>query len=343
MVFCTVSETYDLSTKPGKISMIGIHTPTREIIEKTYPGLCMQSKFLRIVKQDVAIACASVLPSDPLSVGFEEGQIAPQDMFNPILYKACSNDSFSTVEARLWGLRISGGTTQAITGAMADVVQDRLTGRGTEAVDEFAVYYALLADHDGWKKAHPQQGLNMRDLVPLVFDRWYDNGENAGMSSGDSSAPVEHVTGALANSPLVRGAVASRGMRGRPHPMPKFNTTYVTSVKPSDGSGSLFNGMGSGTPANYQIDVPELTPVYTACILMPPCKQNQFFYRMTVRTLLEFTEIRPITDITAFAAMVGYADTVYHSDYTNQSKAMTAKLGMVDTESADIEKIMDGA
>lgn len=329
MVFVTVSETYDLSTKPNKMSIIGIHTPTRDIIQKTYPGLCMNSKYCRIVKQDVTMACASMLPADPLQIGVEAGDIAPQDMFNPILYKAVSNDSMSTLEARLAGAGGAGGST-AISGP--SVVKDDAV---TTLADEFNTYYSLLSNRDGFRTANPQAGLTMRDLVPLVFEKYYNYGVNQNASS--DAVPIIGVNGAL-------GSINAQAMKGRPHPMPKFNTTYLTST--SSGSAVNFqridNGMSDGNPKNNNVMMPQLIPVYTACIVMPPCKLNQLFYRLVVRTTLEFTEVRPITEIMALTDQT-YAPLVYATDYAQQSKSMTSVMGMVDTKEADIEKIMEGA
>lgn len=76
-------------------------------------------------------------------------------------------------------------------------------------------------------------------------------------------------------------------------------------------------------------------------ILMPPSARTIMFYRMRVTCHLQFQEIRPIQDITTFAGLNVYATTVYHSDYTLQSKMLEQSENMVDT-SADIEKIMEG-
>ena len=105
MVFVTVSETYDLSTKVGKMALLGIHTPQSKIIRQCYPGFLMQYKYVRFASCNVTMACASMLPADPLQIGTETGQISPSDMFNPILYRAVSNDSMSTLEGRLQMLR----------------------------------------------------------------------------------------------------------------------------------------------------------------------------------------------------------------------------------------------
>ena len=99
MVFVKVRETYDLHTVRNKMSVIAIHTPDPKIIKNNFPGLLMQCKSYRPYSCDVKLACASVLPVDPLGVGLAEGDVAPEDMFNPILYSAMSNFGMSQLEA----------------------------------------------------------------------------------------------------------------------------------------------------------------------------------------------------------------------------------------------------
>ena len=76
MVFVKVSETYDLSTKIGKMGIVGIHTPDSDLITRHYGGFIQNMKFAKFVKCDVAMACASMLPADPLQIGMEAGSIA---------------------------------------------------------------------------------------------------------------------------------------------------------------------------------------------------------------------------------------------------------------------------
>lgn len=67
------------------------------------------------------------------------------------------------------------------------------------------------------------------------------------------------------------------------------------------------------------------------------------YYRMVCRVWLEFTEVRPIQDITSFFQMdTYYAPVVYHSDYVEQSKRMDETTDLVDVRNGDIQKIMEG-
>lgn len=339
MVVVTVSETFDISTKINKMSLIAVHSPTKTLIQKTYPGLAMNCKYWRIKKVDVSLIATAGLPVNPAEVGELPNQIAPQDMLNPILYKAVSNDSWNTLESRLAGLLyrpVPGSSDPSVVGNMATVENDGLLSGG-----DFGVYYTLLSNRDGFKIAHPQQGMSMKGLVPLVFEKWYSNGVNT--TPGNDASPLIYED---SDGAMRKGSTPNNSMRGRPHPMPRLNTTYLTAISPA-GSGetgvSDINGMGDGLPRNYQTEMPAVDPVMLACIILPPSARTIMYYRMVCRAYIEFSDIRPITEITSFTQMSDvYSPNVYHSDYTLQSAKMEHVTDMVDTSDADIEKIMEG-
>ena len=95
-----ISETYDLSTQVGKMGLIAVHTHSFHAISGAWGGLAKNHKFMRLVNCDITMACASMLPADPLQIGTEAGDIAPQDMFNPILFKGGSSRSGRGLHSR---------------------------------------------------------------------------------------------------------------------------------------------------------------------------------------------------------------------------------------------------
>lgn len=346
MVTVSVSETYDLSTKVNKMTLIGIHTPKKELIQKTYPGLCMNCRYFRIKSVDVTLATAQQLPLGVEQIGLDNDKIRPQDMMNPILYKATSNDSFSTLEARLHGLlwqttaSAGVGVPVPLEGNMAFAEDDNVTA----IADEHDVYYSLLSNRDGWKMSPVQNGVRMKGLVPLVFEKWYTSGEND--DTGNNGVTLPETAGSEGKLVARNGYLGS--MRGRPHPMPKINTTFVTGVLGDGNESGSFrqnNGMGDGLPRNCQCQMPDIPPVMLGCIVLPPATATSgiIYYRMVTRAYIEFTDVRPITEITSFSQMDSvYAGLVYHSDYNEQSKMMDATTDMVDVKNAEIEKIMEG-
>lgn len=351
MVTVHISETYDLHSKVGKMTLIGIHTPTRDLIKRTYPGLAMNHKFFHIDHVSVRLAAVSTLPISPDQVGLDTGDIAPEDMLNPILYKAVTNESWSTIEARLNGLRTDSANA---VGNMLDYSPDNVTGLS----DDFNVYYSLLANRTGFKIAHPQQGLSMSKLVPLVFDRYYSNGQNQNtfvdMEESEGYVmddTIEANAIAMQSSGPVQSVAPMYSIRGRPHKLPRMNTTFITSVKGTSTSGTTSDISAIGfksdnnqyLPGNAQAQMPACPPLYCGMIIMPPARRTIMFYRLVCTAQISFSGVRPIQDVANFQTLSErYGPYVYHSDYSTQSKAMSKTTDLVDVDGAEIVKIMEG-
>lgn len=332
MVSVRVTDIYDLSTQVGKIGLVAVHTPGVQTIYSLWKGLFDNYRFYRIASCDVHLACAQTLPADPLQVGTEAGTIAPQDLFNPILYKAVSNESFNTVLARLntlsdvtsagWGLStVSEGDLMAYDEDGSD---------GFTVDDMFKTYYGLLADGDGWKKAMPQSGLSMRALFPMVYQvvntfgnevMGRANYTNVPLAALDkaSSYPADDVNDSLR---LTDKASTFRGHAMRMPRLPTKSVHYVT---------------GTNTTT---VDYTQCPLTYVMCLLTPPAKQVQFYYRMRVTWTIEFEELRPLTDTMTFSQIGNVGATHYATDYADQSKLMDSKTDLVDAKDVDLEKVM---
>ena len=334
MVQVRVSETYDLSTQTGKMSLVAIHTPDLRLVRHLWGGLIQNYKYFRFVGCDVTMACASMLPADPLQIGTEAGSIAPQDMFNPILYKAVSNDSYNTLLNRIYQLVY--GTEPPIRGASVDVDNDvQITTTDSKDIT-MDVYYALLADPDGWRKAMPQAGLDMRGLYPLVFQVLSTIGAN------QVATDVGQVDGGnLYNSIDFDGGLASMQvkpfMRGPSMAMPRLPTMMI--ANPVSGADILF---ASDRTAGTSQWLANLSPCYVAAMVLPPAVLNRLYYRMKVTWTIEFSELRPTTDIMNYQSLPNVANLCYGTDYATQSQAMSVTTSSVDALNADVDKIMEG-
>ena len=330
MVFVRVSETYDLSTKVDKMGIVGIHTPNNDLITRQWKGLFTNYGKFRLVSCDVTLACASILPADPLQIGVEAGSIAPQDMFNPILYKAVSNDSMNTFLQFLYGQELSpNGTITALNkGSVIDVHDTNFKSTDVN-IDQFKMYYGILSNSDGWKKAMPQAGLQMKGLYPLVFERLSNVGYT-GFSTGDSGyAPTLDDTA----RPALQGTYA-RSLRGNAKRMPFLPTTYFV------GANSDANVDGA---ISHTMDGDRLPPCYVGLIILPPAKLNQLYYRLKVTWTVEFADVRAISDIYSWSGMALVGDIAYGTDYVQQASKMSVTTAMVDADGADVQKIMEGS
>lgn len=366
-----VSETYDLSTKPEKMGLLGIHTPNGRLVYEMWKGFFQNYRKMKFVGCDVAMACASMLPADPLQIGVEAGDIAPQDMFNPILYKAVSNDSMSNLLNKIYA---AGGVLDASTWLNKNSVSSENTPAfgysSTQDVDQFAMYYGLLSDTSGWKKAMPQAGLQMKGLVPLTFSLLATQGQpsvsgSLGISSlyypgdGDNSEDTKIIS---------RATTMGRYMRGDTRRMPSVDTMVMTYDGFSNNSEALgvypANNSGSGpvvgsnfilTPsepgrANSTLIVPNLDVpnCFVAAIVLPPAKLNRLYYRLKVTWSIEFSGPRPLTDLTNWYGLALVGTHSYGSDYLTQSPLITKgesknQQSMVDAGDMEITKVMEGS
>lgn len=349
-----VSETYDLSTKVGKMGIVGIHTPTGSLIDRMWPGLIVQHKKFRFVKCDVAMACASMLPADPLQIGVEAGDIAPQDMFNPILYKAVSNDAMSNIQSFLQGYTGSSLESQVNQGSVVDVNDASFQDSGGD-INQFDMYYALLANTDGFKKAMPQAGLSMRGLYPLVYQVVSNYGTNqstfvSGTDAG--SADLDYNDGVMyADRQLValgQNISESGGgtitypcvynLRGPPMRMPAIDCLSWTSQ-----GGQNTKIVPTSNVANITSNIGRVPPCYVGLIILPPAVLNQLYYRLKVTWTIEFTGLRSFTDVQNWSYLQYTGQVAYGSDYDTQSATMTSLTNLVDADGAEITKIMEGA
>lgn len=257
MVFVKVRETYDLHTIKNKMTVIGIHTPAANIIKDNYPGLLMQCKAYRPVKCDVKLACASVLPLDPQGVGLADGDVAPEDIFNPILYKALSNFGMSNIDKFVLSGLAGAGTNILDFDNDIDFKSD-LGAQAQTSVDQFDIYYGLLAQTHEWKHANPQSGLRMDGLVPLVYETYQTYGDNSSVIQPNNASGTPTPIRALTEG-LTGELMYPRTFRGKAHPMPMLNctATIVESVEGVNAPVGAFPAFG-GTALNFQCGIPAL-------------------------------------------------------------------------------------
>lgn len=315
-----VTETYDMKTTVGKLGVIGIHTPTGEQIRRLYPGLVKSHRFVRVLKCDVIGACASVLPADPLQVGVTAGAVAPEDMFNPILFKAVTNESFDTLVSKIYG-----STDVNLLGSV-NKTEDPFS-----AVDAFKVYYSMLASK-GWRKSMPQSGFGLKGLVPLAHTVLMNYGQVKAPSTkyvlgedGETPVPVQDMESvpSWTAASLIDTVSAGLMYRGKSVRMPKFPLHFAPEAWDA-------------------IPTINLVKTFVACIIVPPARLNEFYYRMRVTWTLRFEEVIPSTEYSNGSAMLQIADRSYARsyDYTTSKVELTNSVDSVDTVDVDIDKIM---
>ena len=283
MVTVRVTQTYDLATAVNKMGILGIHTPPETLIRRLYGGFLLNYNKFKLDRCDLACACASVQPADPLQVGIEAGEIAPADMFNPILYRTCTNDSFNTIINRVYSYS-SGQTIQSNSIITSGNV-------GSDAFPNLAnqtdVYYSLLAE-DGWRKAMPQAGFSMTNIVPLVYNVLSQYGNQHAIQVGSDSGRVNatNVSGAGLDNPALQAFI-----RGNAQPMPALPTGYGYNLADSDDTGDF----GTAHRPNEAL----IPPTWCGVIIMPPAALHILYFRISISWTITFFD--PISTTEKFA------------------------------------------
>lgn len=311
MVVVKLTETYDLVTQVGKMGIIGIHTPTANLISKVWGALTLATKKIRLVGCDVGVACASALPADPLQIGTQPGQIAPSDMFNPILYTAVTNEGFDRIITKMY----TAGNLQT-DGSVAMETWDAATNE--------KVYYAMLSQ-ERFKKAMPQAGFRITGLVPLVHEvvTTYGNGEAVDVT-GDVGAGSDSMFLRTPASETGYNTGVAKLMRGRAHPMPAIPTVGAYA---SNSSAAMSNQIALSFPKTF-----------VACILLPPMKQTNMYFRMRVTWYLEFSGVRSDLESATVATIANAGNLLYYKATTDAN--MSKSVEMADTVGTDLDTVM---
>lgn len=325
-MICSISEMYDLRTVKDKIGVIGIHTPTMDLIARSWKGLLDNHKYVRLIKCDVSIACASHQALDPLQVGTDSDQIAPQDLMNPILYRACTNDSWNVIMNKVYA---SNGTNRNSIKYFDDPFSS------TTATQQENTYYALLAS-DEWRKAMPQMGLNMTNLRPFVYqvvNTYGNEGNEAFTSTAADNLDAVQGTTVSGNPAAATSGNRPYTFRGQAMPYPAVPCTRAGSTSSNESNyATLSNGV--------------IPKSYVACILMPPSKLQVMYYRLVVRWTFEFIRPMPIYDKYSLEDVSVVGTQVYNKSYsftsakTDDIKGDVAEGHTLDTVDAPLELVL---
>lgn len=216
-------------------------------------------------------------------------------------------------------------------------------GETPVSVDQFEMYYSLLADSDGWCKAMPQAGLEMRGLYPLVYQVISNYGSNY-VDYLTSQFPTElGAQPAYGADGKVHNSIAPIQFHGPSMRMPAIDTAFVGQF---GSASSDFHPSANLTMPDIQVysgdNTSGVPPCYVGMIVLPPAKLNQLYYRLKVTWTIEFTGLRSLVDIGNWDYLQGVGAVSYGTDYADQSTKMASITNMVDTNGADIHKVMEG-
>lgn len=321
------NETYDLSTKADSLGLIAVHTPSTLALKKKFEGLFKQFKYIKFNSVSLRCACASLMPLDPLQVGLEAGQVAPQDMFNPILYTAVSNEAMGNILDRIHSFNTLNADPEASTTAGPSLNWN--DGFNVSNQNPFSVYYALLSG-ERFKTAMPQQGFEMHNVVPLAHEIVTNVAPTGTMriDGGSASESVGSLQGTYFGHRIAEEDVGTSVQP--PGSVLKVPIqTYSAGVRPLPRIPTMV-AIGSNLFA-----INEPTPVYCISAILPPAKLQRLFFRMVISWSITFEEFRSLDETMGFTDLAGVGDTFYKSDYDSQSASMTSLSDTLDVGEMD--------
>lgn len=315
MTRVSIRETYDLSTMKERMGIIAVKTPEMSLIAKQWGGLLQNHRHIKLVGMNLKMACASMLPADPLQVGTESGEIAPQDMFNPILYRTVTNDSFGTILNRVYGLNQFNGEENSLF-YDADALPNQITPNANWGEDAWKIYYSLLADERGWAKAMPQAGLRMDHVVPLVHEVASTIGNPEGYT----------VTWTKDGEGLKSRVENEQTIRGPARALPPIPTLRMTNT-----NNSIIDGTDTENFSKSAMVPTDIPNVYCAMIVLPPAKLNILYFRVIVEWVIDLIGLRSLNEIKSLAQLRDDGNAWYNSNYVfNNAKTMANKMGAKD-------------
>lgn len=292
VVRCAYTETYDLNTSIGELSILGIHTPQSPTLHRIFKGFFENYRKFKVLGCNFRMVCASQQALTPDLIGLEAGQVDPRDVLNPILFRACTGEHYNALVDEAYNyLKKVGGS-----GTTKNSSVDQILDTRQSAID---AYYALLSDND-WRKEHPQHGLTVTGLKPFVHNvvttRPFNNARYSG--NGDF---------ADADTPYARGTVVN-GF-GNNTPSPDSNTTVnsIPTVFMSDGVTEM-PWMETATIApmadaneeplvSQTIAITHIPRTYVGMVVLPPAILQRLFFRLRIVWFIEFKDFRPAYEI----------------------------------------------
>lgn len=275
-VYVDICQTVDFNTEVDKVGVVGVHTPPASLVNNVAEGLMRNFKKISFESVDVVLACVSQLDVDPLGVGFEPGQIAPQDVINPVLFKAVTGDSLNTVLNTLYGTGsdVSNGTFS----------YSKVSG-------SVNAYYRMMND-PSFRSAHPLKGMVVRGLQPMVrevvtnrpmvnaqtgYDTVLEDGASGNLYYPFGAGATNVSGGVMSALDLTRGL---QFMSGKLMHLPPQNTYAYP------------NFTETGTAA-----VNQFMKTYVGVFVLPPAIMKSLYFRLQLVWHVKFSEFRHAYDI----------------------------------------------
>lgn len=308
-IHATYQEVYDIKTNSGKVSVLGIHTPSGAVPSTMLSGFYEMYSKVKYEGCSLQLVPAARLPIDALQITLEEGEnsIDPRDILNPLLFRGCHGESINDILDTMmvpYGLTWSG---------------DSVDGHefNLDALEN--MYYQALTD-DAFLKSPISSPFRKDSLYPLVYN--VATNYQLALSNGSNI-----------NLPGVVGAP-----EGIPAHLRSPNAGlqyYENSDTPTTGNLQWFSsGMHRmdwlDTHNRVGNSVDDLTPttriprIFMGILILPPAYKTIQYFRMILTHHFSFRDFRPRSLQGDYSSVPGY----YNSMETINAEATQASAGV---------------
>lgn len=340
-IHATYTETYDLNTINGELSILGIHTPQAPALRRMFHGLMEQYRKVKILGCNFKLVCASRQELTPDLIGVGASKISARDVLNPILFKACTGEGMNVLLDQIYNPQEeeSGSNGSSIS-------EHRDTG-----ANAFGAYYSLLAD-DSFRREHPQKGITVMGLKPYVHRivstqpfKWsgiapdgveqpYITPQTSGPGSEDNFVGGFGAQSGSKNytiDPVNGNVFVSNGLTD----MPWFDTA-LSYVVTDDVDNTKVQKM-------YNL-ISKIPRVYMGVLILPPSESAvNLYYRLQIVWHIAFKDFRPAQDLMPISqaltlenstGRLGDAGSTYFNLYHTASK-LEKEYGSFDTQGVE--------
>nr|WCR62200.1 MAG: capsid protein [Smacoviridae sp.] len=307
-------EIYDLGTRAGQTTILGIHTPDDGNVYNMLSGFFDQFRKYRYKGCSVTMVPAAQLPADPLQVSFEAGALTcdPRDLLNPILFHGCHGEELNEI---LDNIYYKGSNS---TGSVHELPTNTAVAESS--------YYAALSD-PSFRKFGIQQGakVSLKPMVhPLAVTQPIEHSDSNymyayqdtiggnqttisgtvnGLKTGNitqfNTTDNEEKDGFLNARDAIKLQVAGSGVPS--------GTLYVSPTKTifSNGlkslgwlptwhfvpySGLNISGFAGSRVSEFNIETTRLPLLYMGLFILPPSYTQEMYFRLIITHYFEFKD-----------------------------------------------------
>lgn len=303
-------EIYDLGTRAGQTTILGIHTPDDGNVYNMLSGFFDQFRKYRYKGCSVTMVPAAQLPADPLQVSFEAGALTcdPRDLLNPILFHGCHGEELNEI---LDNVYYKGSNP---TGSVRELPTNTAVAESS--------YYAALSD-PSFRKFGIQQGakVSLRPMVhPLavtqpiehsdsnyVFGYNHDGSYVTGTVDGEDTGDVVGISdlagstrdGFVNLNDAVKLNVSGPGIPSGSVYVSPTKTIFSNGLKPLSwlptwhfvpfAGNNIVNGTGARVQ-EFNIETTRLPLLYMGLFILPPSYTQEMYFRLIITHYFEFKD-----------------------------------------------------